>query len=338
MNISSVRTNINTTNSINHTTQTEKSVTTETETIIQNKNGWVSEVDKQIQALDDKYRKINEQNKRFKNPEQHIFDKYKNPNSPYFRHDLTEIEREASRSAELSWLTNGCAGRYDLRDSLFRKDSLIHGGVEVAERKAFNRQKVNDQFQQLLDKFQVSIPDGMKLAFTIDPNSYKLTVSGTDDNELIKRLEEALNTANNAKELFVHIIQSRSHDSTQFTPQKYDKYNLVRVIKNVTGYDLKNLEVVDGKFVTEDGTDVFDIYKRTIRENPYVTKDDYGVMTAHYGAQLYALAKSGFDSIPDLILSIGYENGSLQDIGQKDSYGTGKTNWIDEWKASVASL
>ncbi|RFU63593.1 DUF4885 domain-containing protein [Bacillus sp. V59.32b] len=100
---------------------------------------------------------------------------------------------------------------------------------------------------------------------------------------------------------------------------------------------MKNLIVSDGKFVTEDGTDIFEIYKNGLRKNPYNAAGS-GIMAAHYGPQLYALAKNGFDSIPDLFLSIGYENSSLQDIGQKESYGIGKTNWIQEWKASVASL
>ncbi|MBR0611468.1 DUF4885 family protein, partial [Bacillus altitudinis] len=42
-------------------------------------------------------------------------------------------------------------------------------------------------------------------------------------------------------------------------------------------------------------------------------------------AQLFDLAKNGFDSIPDLVLSISYQNGSLQDIGQQVNYGVKKT-------------
>jgi len=180
---------------------------------------------------------------------------------------LTETERNISLRAEGCWLQNGLIGYYDFRDSLFRNisPSSLNINVEVAERKEFNRQKVNDQLKQLLDEYQINIPKDTKLTFTIDPNNYKLTVSGTDDIVLSGQLEEALNTANNAKELFVHIM-------------------------------------------------------------------DY------YGSQLSDLAKNGFDSIPDLFLSIGYENGSLQDIGQKESYGTGKTDWIEELKARVDSL
>ncbi|MGD8190518.1 DUF4885 family protein [Brevibacillus ginsengisoli] len=239
----------------------------------------------------------------------------------------------ASYSAELSWLHNGKAYSYDMRDSLFREDAPIQGEVEVAERKAYNRQKVNEQFKQLLEKYGINIPNDLKLTFTINPNNYKLTVTGTDDAELTRLLEDALNSAQNANELFIHIIQSRSHDSNQFTNEKYDKYNLVRVIKNATGYNLGDLKVVDGKFVTEDGTDIFEVYKNALLKNPYVHQEDFRVMTAHYGSQLYELAKRGFDSIPDLFLSIDYENGSLHDIGQKESYGTGKTDWIKKLKA-----
>lgn len=314
MNISSVQKSMVAAPSLSQQTQTEKKAVEKEETVIRSKTDWVSQGEKRRQALDEKYRRINEQNKRFKDPDGHIFDKYKNPNSPYFRGDLTEIERNASYSAELSWLHNGKAYCYDMRDSLFDQESPIQGDVEVAERKAYNRQKVNNQFKLLMDKYGINIPDDMKLTFTIDPYRYKLSVKGTDDAELIRSLEEALGSAENASELFIHIIQSRSSDSTQFTNEKYDKYNLVRVMKNATGYHLGDLRAVDGKFVTEDGTDIFDLYKDAIRKNPYVRQEDFAVLTAHYGSALYALAKRGFDSIPDLYLSIRYEDGSLRDM------------------------
>lgn len=338
MNISSNYTSFTPTYSTTRSTiQTEKSSdSSKNETVIQSRNNYESESDRRRKLLDDHYRKVNEQNKRFKYPHIHISDKYSNPSSPYFRHDMTEVERKNALSHEMSWLKNGYATSYSFPDAIFRDVPPIHGGVEVAEQKAFNRQKVNEQFKQLMAKFQITIPKDTKLIFTIDPNTHKLSVSGTDDSELTRLIEEALNSENNAKELFAHIIRSRSHDNTQFTPEKYDKYNLVRVIKNVTGYNLKDLAVVDGKFVTGDGTDIFDIYKSNLRKNPYVSAQDHGMLTAHYGEQLYALAKNGFDSVPDLVLSIGYENESLHDIGQRESYGTDRTDWLDEWKKRVS--
>jgi predicted RNA-binding protein Jag len=337
MNISPIHIPFTTTKNVPLNIQTKTTDGNKDGTIIQNKNSFESEADVRMKVLDEKYRKINEQNKQFENPYAHIWDKYQNPRSPYFRSDLTEIERDAAQHMETTWASNGSGGQYDFRDSAFRDESKLHGGVEVAERKAFNRQKVNEQFKELLEKSKINIPIDAKLTFTIDPNNFMLTVSGTEDKELIGQVEEVLNSALNSRELFVHIIQSRSDDSTQFTREKYEKYNLVREIKNITGYDLKNLKVANGKFVTEDGTDIFEIYKAGLHKNPY-NAEGAGIMAGHYGPQLYALAMNGFDSVPDLYLSIDYENGSLYDIGQKESYGTGRTGWIEEWKVSVASV
>ncbi|XQY91877.1 DUF4885 family protein [Metabacillus sp. HB246100] len=69
---------------------------------------------------------------------------------------------------------NGFAYGYGMRNAIFRDLAFIYDGVEVAEQKAFNHQKVNEQFKQLMYKYQVKIPDTMKLTFTIDPSIHQL--------------------------------------------------------------------------------------------------------------------------------------------------------------------
>ncbi|PWN86040.1 DUF4885 family protein, partial [Bacillus altitudinis] len=64
--------------------------------------------------------------------------------------------------------------------------------------------------------------------------------------------------------------------------------------------------------------------KEELLKNPY-TAENARIAASHYGAQLFDLAKNGYDSIPDLVLSISYQNGSLQDIGQQVNYGVKKT-------------
>ncbi|MBK3495896.1 DUF4885 family protein [Viridibacillus sp. YIM B01967] len=300
------------------------------DTIIQRNNIRESESDKRRKILDDKYQKINEQNKQFKNPHIHIQDKYHNPYSPYFRSDLTEAERNAASSMESSMLRKGVINCYDYADAAFREKPLVNDHIESAKKKLFNRQQVNGQLHELFAKNGITLPQGSNLTFTIHPSNFKLTVSGTNDSSLIDKLEGILNTANNTRELFFHIMQSRSDDSSQFTRSTIDKFRLVNEIKTMTGYDLKDLDIVNGQFVTEDGTDIFEIYKEKLRQNPY-TKAHVGVAASYYGSQIYQLAKNGFNSIPDLVLSIGYENGSLQDIGQKENYGTGKNDWINNF-------
>ncbi len=42
----------------------------------------------------------------------------------------------------------------------------------------------------------------------------------------------------------------------------------------VTGYHLKDLQIVDGKYVTEDGRDLLEVYKEALRARSFV--ETYG--------------------------------------------------------------
>ncbi|QRY36537.1 DUF4885 family protein [Bacillus sp. PDNC022] len=291
---------------------------------IKSTNEVMTESDRRMKILDEKYEKINEQNKRFNDPQDHIYNKYRNPYSSYFRSDLTKPEREAAYIMEMSWARNNKGGQYDFNDAIFRNEKRYDPTQESVEKKILNRQKVNEQLQGLFSKNGITIPKNTNLTFTIDPNNFKLVVGGSKDESLMKQIEDLLNTTNNTRELFFHIMKSRNDDSTQFTPDSLAKFHLVNQIKTVTGYNLKDLSIVNGQFITDKGTNIFDIYKEDLLKNPY-TAENARIAASHYGAQLFDLAKNGFDSIPDLVLSIGYQNGSLQDIEQKENYGVKKT-------------
>ena len=190
------------------------------ETVIQARNGYVNpEQEARIKMLNDYYPKVVEENNQFENPYNHIWDKYNNIFSPYYIQGLTKEEREATYTNEFNFQRWGKdSGTYDLRDFMFRNrdNSSLNDNVNVAEEKAFNREKVNTQFQSLLNKYNITIPQDTKLSFTIDPNTLKATVSGSDDETLTKSAQDVIDTADNAKQLFLHIISSRSDDSTQY--------------------------------------------------------------------------------------------------------------------------
>ena len=306
------------------------------ETVIQARNGYVNpEQEARIKMLNDYYPKVVEENNQFENPYNHIWDKYNNIFSPYYIQGLTKEEREATYTNEFNFQRWGKdSGTYDLRDFMFRNrdNSSLNDNVNVAEEKAFNREKVNTQFQSLLNKYNITIPQDTKLSFTIDPNTLKATVSGSDDETLTKSAQDVIDTADNAKQLFLHIISSRSDDSTQYNDKSDTKFNLVQQIKNETGYNLKDLEIKDGEFVTADGTDVFQIYAKKINENPNISDFTKQMTISFYGSNLSELAQNGFDSVPDLVLSIDYQNGSFYDVKQSENFGTQKSGWIKELK------
>ena len=300
------------------------------ETVIQSRNDYKGDSDKRAAIHKAYYTQVTNENKKFANPYAHSSEKYFDIYSPYYIQGLTDKEREIASSTEIQYLNGG--GDCDYRDAIFKNEPPINGIVEVAEEKAFNREKVNTQFQSLLKKYNVTVPQDTKLSFTIDPNTLKATVSGTDDKTLAKSVEDVINTADNATELFYHISSSVSDDSTQYTPRQYSKFNLTKQIKDVTGYTLKDLEIKDGKFMTPDGIDVAEIYTKKINENPKMS-DYYKMMSIGSNvADLKKLAKDGFDSVPDLVLSIDYQNNSFYDVKQSENFGTEKNGWINELK------
>ena len=327
VNISSNATTTNTTSLLNSLKE---------ETVIQSRNGYVNvELEAALKKMSEYYLNAVQENNQFKDPFDHIWDKYENTSSPYYIKGLTKEERNAAHTNEFNFQTLGEKnGNYMLLDDPFFKSlGPVSGGIlEDAERKAFDREKVNTQFQSLLNKYNVTIPQDTKLSFTIDPNSLKATVSGTDDETLAKSVEDVINTADNAKQLFLHIFSSRSDDSTQYNGPSASKFELTNEIKNVTGYTLKDLEIKDGKFITADGTDVGEIYAKKINENPKMSDNYKMLYIGTNKAELAKLAKDGFDSVSDLVLSIDYQNNSFYDVKQSENFGTEKSGWINELK------
>ncbi len=290
-------------------------------------NSYESKSDIRIKILDEKYSRINAINKTKSDPLGYIKDKYQNSKSPYFRSDLSPAERQAAYDNETEWLFKGKAQSYNLQDAAFR-NVTFNGEVEAENEKVYQRSQVNQQLQVLLNRNHIHIPERTELTFTITPIDYKVQVSGTDDEDLIKRIEQVLQSGDNSKELFLHIMKSQSSDSTQFSEEAYRKYQAAREMYEVTGYHLKDLAVIDGRYVTLDGRDLLDVYKEELEKDP-VQKQTASYAISHYRSELSKIAEAGYGAIPGFILSIDYSNGSLRDVGQSKSYGTGDSGWLE---------
>ncbi|MCT7488965.1 DUF4885 domain-containing protein [Aliarcobacter cryaerophilus] len=298
-------------------------------------NGYVNtEAKLAREKLEEVYSKATKENKKFANPEQHINDKYYSQASPYYIEGLSRMEREIAYNHEMDYLKNNKLTKINYIDPNLKDLTSIHGYIEELEEKKFNREAVNTQFQQLLDKYSISIPKDKNLTFTIDPYDYKVSVGGLEDKSLSSLIEDALNTASNSKELFSHIYNSTLDNNSQVSKEKSDKKTLFHEIKNRTGYDLRDLENIDGKFLTKDGTDILELYKIGVINSKNIPEEYKGMVFELYSGKLTELGKKGFENVPDLVLSIDYKNGSFYDLGQSENFGTGKTKWIDELKAS----
>ena len=223
------------------------------ETFIKSYNKFISDDEKAVRnRLEEVYSKATKENKKFANPEQHIRDKYYSQASPYYIEGLSRVEREVAHRHESDYLKYGKLRNISAIDPNLKDLNSINGIVDSVEKRAFDRDMVNEQFQQLLNKYGISIPKDSNLKFTIEPYDYKVTVSGLDDKNLSSLIEDVLNTGDNSEELFRHIQYSRPTylgTSEQFSEDKSMKYGIFHNVKELTGYDLRELENVDGKFL-----------------------------------------------------------------------------------------
>ncbi|OCL83053.1 hypothetical protein AAW30_01127 [Arcobacter porcinus] len=289
-----------------------------------------------INKLNEYYKNENILNKSFSKPEEHISDKYYNKNSPYYKKDLSKVERDAGYRHEIQYLKHNKLGSISFFDTNIKNMNSVGGIIYEAESKVYYRDRINSQFQELLNRYDIDIPKDTNINFTIDPYDFKVNVSGIDDNNLKTLLEDALNTADNSKNLYIHIIQSNyEYKNTQINRSNEAKYQIFHEIKDKTGYDLRDLENKDGKFFTQDGVDIIELYKEGVIKSNDIPEQYKGLMFEHNVKILNDLALKGFDNVPDMNLSIDYKNGSFYDIGQSENFGTEKRDWLDNLKASL---
>lgn len=295
---------------------------------VTSQNSYVSESDVCYQALHDKYTTLLEQAKSQSDPTAYIQDKYCNKNSPYYVSDLTDEERKTAYSNEMSMLNYGCINDGSMNDSLFR-GITINGQDEVENQKTFNRQVTNSEINNLFKENGVNVPNENKLNFSIDPYSYELTVSGTDNKELKEKIESIFNSSDNAKELYNHILSSSSQSdvvkSTQYTQDGFTKLNLYHEVLTVTGIDIRDLDEKDGSYYTKDGQNITDIFNSKLEDmaengNPHVPKKYTGACEEYVAGMVKEIATKGWKNIPDMPLSISYDNGKLQDSFQNVNY------------------
>lgn len=298
--------------------------------------------EERIKALQEHYAKANEENKSFPSPEGHIWDKYYNSRSPYYVKGLTQRERAICREAELNVL-------YGKTPPLNSYDPVIQeqfGGCNIfvtdMETNIVARNELNDAIRRILKEYGITIPADADMRLTVNPYDYFISVSGVDEG-LAKRIEEALNKGKNGYYLWCHIsycnpVNYNVDEPVQYITGDKGKMAVWHLVNKLTGYDLRELERKDGRFLTPDGEDLWTVLKAKYSE---IAANDsteaFGL--GNYYKDYDRLARLGFDYSADCDLSLGYKNGSLYDIGMDDyGYGPGQTAWQDrvkEWYKEI---
>lgn len=154
-------------------------------------------------AIRKHYAKEHDENLTYDDPAAHIWDKYKNPNSPDFRSDLSEDERAWAYDQELD-LLNG--GRHLQMSNPYAFGSASCAPTLASAATQANqacRERIGQSIQNIFAGSGIETPDSFRL--TVDQTDYSIHVVGVEDEELTEAMEQALNRGDNGKNLYNHL-------------------------------------------------------------------------------------------------------------------------------------
>lgn len=293
-----------------------------------------------VKKINKHYEEVNEENKKYANPEQHIRDKYYNKKSPYYIKGLTNDEREVCVNNEINVLNGKQVYKpYDPTDmENFGPKSTF---VERMEYNQEVRNDINESVNNLFREYGITIPDDEELRLTVDPYDYYIHAEGVDEG-LAERIEAALNQGKNGYNLYQHIYMCNPQNYNETPPYQYlqgdrEKMVLYHFVDKLTGLDIRELENKDGKFYTPDGQELWSVLSEKYAELVAENKADAASL-GEYRAAYDRIAKDGWDKSTDCNLSLDYKNGYLHDIDMVHGYGPGQTEWqgrVREWYDGV---
>lgn len=158
--------------------------------------------EKYSSQIRDHYAKEHSENLTHADPYAHVWNKYKNPDSPDFRACLSEDERAWAYDHELDLLRGG--KHLQMSNPYAFPDGAPTLSAAAAEANQACREQLDLALQDILTKNEIELPKDAAFSLTVD-ETYTIHVTGLEDEELTASLEEALNRGENGKNLYGHL-------------------------------------------------------------------------------------------------------------------------------------
>lgn len=218
--------------------------------------------------------------------------------------------------------------RYDYQSSEY-----ISNGAYLSEldKNSFDRQMINRQIGNILSESGITISDNENYTFTVDAYTNRITVDGSDKGKAAE-IENVLNKGQNGKNLYDHIrlCGTWENNSQIFKEGQTLRYSN-ELVKELIGVNLAECTQNGNDFITPDNRSVKEMLHEYAKANPTdgFTVESHTKLLHSY---IDHAAEYGYsDSSLKMDLSIKFNSTGLHDIGQKNSYGNGDTDWIDDY-------
>ena len=241
-----------------------------------------------------------------------IGQKYLFSNSPYYG-KYSYTERRAMYENELSMSAFGYCG--NMNDP--RLNGAVHAETD-SEKKSYNRQCVNNQINNIFtnDGISHTLFGNSSFTFIINPYTYQLTVEGNADKSIMSQMETLLNENGNSKELFFHILNSIG--STNIDKNVLAKYRAASMLREYTNLDIRNFAQTKDGIIDGEGNNILDVFKKGVKESSKVPSEFKGAAYDIFEEYIKQITSTDVNSIDDMYLSIGFENGQLKDMANSN--------------------
>ena len=176
--------------------------------------------------------------------------------------------------------------------------------TEETKNKNSNQKIISNQMNNLLTKHGITLDSEDTLLISFNPYNYTATVSGIKDSDTLNKINTLLNSGKNAKELFYYTFKN----SGSLNSEAVTKYRAYQNILDLTGQKLNEFTLDNGKFYTSDGKEITSLIDEGIEKDNLIPNDFKNVANKYTTDLLKEIAQKGFNSMPDLNLTIGYNN------------------------------
>lgn len=240
---------------------------------------------------------------------------------------LSHEEKQALARTEINMTMFGTvnSGEADIVakiDGDFTKNKV---GKSDEVNRVFNIKMLGTQIGNVFKNNGIELNElgNMEFRFSVNgmSNTLSITPAGTDkvSDELIYRIESALNTKENAKQLFFNLLYDSNKRGLIPTDQ-LTKWKLFNDFQHITGRDIREFKQTDDGFVDADGNYARDIYKDALKGTNRVPAEFTGAAYEHFTQLEKDAMRYDISKVEDLTLSLNYQNGAVMMPGEKKAF------------------
>ena len=197
-----------------------------------------------------------------------------------------------------------------------------HNGASEEENRSFNIKTLGAQFLNLWNNNGISTSQMKDSGFLFSINSMSLQASisllygKNQDQGLIDSMTKALNSKDNAKNLFYNLLYDANKQGI-LPKNSLAKWKLYSDFKEVTGLDITTFKQTENGFIDNDGRNAVDIYDEAIRERKTMPTEHKAAAKDYFRKLVDDAMKYNISEVPDLVLSMEYRNGEVYLNGDK---------------------